>query len=103
MDRPIVSIEEILEVISQIENYDELMQIATAIKSKSDHLTQAAMQRVKQKFRMGHSIRIKDEKGDYHPGLVRGFTKNKVRVIIYNKDMKISPIDMERLEAEIVG
>lgn len=86
-----------------MEDYGDLMSIATAIKNRSNHLTQAAMQRVKQKFSAPSRIRIKDEKGDYHTGLLRGFTKNKVRVIIYNKDMKISPIDMERLEAEVVG
>lgn len=96
-------IDEIVETISKVEDYDEFMWIVTAVKSRGDYLTQAAMQRVKQKFPAPCLIRIKDEKGEYHKGLLRSFGRDKVRVVIYNKDMKISPIDMERLEAEIVG
>ena len=97
-----MNVDEILEIISKIEDYEELMRIARALEKRSAHLTQAAMQRVKKKFSAPCRIRIKDEKGDYHIGLLRGFTKKKVRIIIYSKDMKINPIDMERLEAEVI-
>lgn len=97
-----MSIDKIVETISKIDDYEELMRIARVLEKRSAHLTQAAMQRVKKKFSAPCRIRIKDEKGDYHIGLLRGFGRKKVRIIIYSKDMKISPIDMERLEAEVV-
>ena len=97
-----MSIDEILETISEMEDYDELMRIAKVLQKRIDHLTQAAMQRVKQKFKMGVRIRIKDEKGEYHSGIFYGFTKKKVRFFVYNKEMKISPVQFEKLEAEVI-
>ncbi len=99
-----MSIDEILEAISKIEEWDDLQRIARGLSNRNKHLTQAAMQRVKQKFKMGDRIRIKDEKGEYHSGFFYGYTRNKkkVRFHIYNKEMKINPVQFEKLGAEIV-
>ena len=97
-----MSIDKIVETISKIEDYDDLQRIARALKNRSDYLAKLAMQRVKQKFKMGDRIRIKDEKGEYHSGFFYGVGRKKVRFHIYNKEMKVSPLNFERLEPEIV-
>ena len=98
-----MSVDEILETISKMENWDDLQRIARGLKNRNNSLNQAAMQRVRQKFKMGDRIRIKDEKGKYHSGFFYGYTRNKkkVRFYIYNKEMKIGPLQFEKLEAEV--
>lgn len=96
-----MSLDEILEEISKTENWDDLQRIAKALKNRNDHLVQLALQRVKQNFKMGDRIRIKDEKGEYHSGVFYG-VKNKVRFHINNQEVKISPLNFERLEPEVV-
>jgi len=97
-----MNVDEILETISKIEDWDDLQRIARILKNRSDHLTQAAMLRVKKKFKMGDRIRIKDEKGEYHSGLFYGIARKKVRFYISNQEIKISPLNFERLEPEVV-
>jgi len=97
-----MSIDKIVETISKIEDWDDLQRIARVLKNRSNHLTQAAMLRVKKKFKMGDRIRIKDEKGEYHSGMFYGIARKKVRFYISNQEIKISPLNFERLEPEIV-
>ncbi len=48
-----MNIDEIVEAISKTESWDDLQRIARALKSRSDNLSQLALQRVKQNFKMG--------------------------------------------------
>ncbi len=97
-----MSVDEIVETISKMENWDDLQRIARVLKNRSNHLNQAALQRVKQNFKMGDRIKIKDEKGEYHSGMFYGVTKKKVRFYINNQEMKVTPLNFERLEPEVV-
>jgi len=97
-----VSIDEILEAISKVEEWDDIQRIARGLSNRNKHLNQAAIQRVKQKFKMGDRIKIKDEKGEYHSGVFYAVTKKKVRFHIDNKELRFSPMNFERLEPEVV-
>jgi len=91
-----MNIDKILEVISKTENWDDLIRIGEAFNNRFKHLTQLAMQRLKQKYKMGDRIKVKTTDGEYHPAMIYGFTKNKVRIILYNKEVKVSPVDLEK-------
>lgn len=97
-----MSVDEILEAISKTESWDDLQRIARALKSRNDRLSQLALQRVKQNFKMADRIKIKDEKGKYHSGMFFGVIGNKVRFHINNQEIKVSPLNFERLEPEVV-
>lgn len=97
-----MNVDEILEAISKMEDWDDLQRIARALKSRNDRLSKLALQRVKQNFQMGDRIKVKDEKGEYHSGVFYGVTRKKVRFHINNQEIKVSPLNFERLEPEVV-
>lgn len=94
--------DKIIEIISNMEDFKELMKIGKAFSKKHDELSKAAMNRVKQKFKMGTKLRIKDEKGEWHTGMFFTFKKKKVDIILYGKHVKLTPIQFELYEAEVV-
>ena len=97
-----MSVDEILETISEMDDFEELMCIGKAFAKRHDYLRKLAMERAKKKFKMGDRITIKDEKGKVWKGIIRGFTKKHVRLIVGNAEIKVNPTDIERLEATVV-
>ena len=57
---------------------------------------------MKQNFKMGDRIKIKDEKGKYYSGIFYTVTRKKVRFHVNNAELKLSPLNFERLEPEVV-
>ncbi len=96
-----MSIDKIVEAISKME-FEDLIRVGKVFNARHKQLTQAAMQRVRENFQMGDRIKIKDEKGEYHSGMFYSHAKKKVRFYMYNKELKLTPLDFERLEPEFV-